>query len=150
MADFGLVWRSEEVVHQTVAGLVQHGRQLGQLLRDDTVRLLNRSQPTRTTASGRRVGLDPSKPGEPPKRLTSRLIKSITYEVAVEGSGLISSSVVIRFGTNVIYGRRLERGFVGTDSLGRNVSQLPRPYLGRALANRKEGVARILATGAAA
>jgi len=32
-------------------------------------------------------------------------------------------------GTNVEYARRLELGFVGTDSLGRNYNQKPRPHL---------------------
>lgn len=32
-------------------------------------------------------------------------------------------------GSNVEYARRYDMGFVGTDSLGRNYNQAPRPYL---------------------
>lgn len=41
-------------------------------------------------------------------------------------------------GSNVEYARRIELGFVGTDSLGRKYNQKPRPYLRPALEkNRK-------------
>jgi len=32
-------------------------------------------------------------------------------------------------GTNVVYSRRIEHGFVGKDSLGRSYNQAPKPYL---------------------
>lgn len=40
-----------------------------------------------------------------------------------------NSSVVGRTGTNVEYARRIELGFVGTDSLGRRYNQSGKPYL---------------------
>jgi len=62
--------------------------------------------------------------------ITTRLRGSITHEV--EGP-------VGRVGSNVIYARRVELGFVGTDSLGRKYNQAPNPYLRKALeTNRKK------------
>jgi len=62
--------------------------------------------------------------------VTTRLRGSITHEV--EGP-------VGRVGSNVEYARRVELGFVGTDSLGRKYNQKPNPYLRKALEiNRKK------------
>ena len=62
--------------------------------------------------------------------ITTRLRGSITHEV--EGP-------VGRVGSNVEYARRVELGFVGTDSLGRKYNQKPNPYLRKALeTNRKK------------
>lgn len=38
-----------------------------------------------------------------------------------------------RVGNNIDYGRRLELGFTGVDSIGRRYNQAPRPYLRPAL-----------------
>ncbi len=140
MADALVVWHAEAIVASTRTKILRGMNQGGQRVVDATKRLLNRSQATRSTKSGRRVGLDPSKPGEPPKRLESQLIQSIVREDAhVEGN-----DIVVRVGTNLKKARRLELGFVGTDALGRNISQAPRPYLRRALAESREQVAAAL------
>lgn len=110
-----------------------------QVVRNQVVHHLNRSQPTRTTASGRVIGLAPSKPGEPPKRVTSRLIQSITTAVRREGARIVGS-----VGSNLKYARRLELGFTGTDRGGRKVNQAPRPFLRRSLAEKRKEILRIL------
>lgn len=46
-----------------------------------------------------------SKPGEPPRKRTGTLLKSIAHEIAAD-----NRSVVARVGTNVKYGRHLEFG----------------------------------------
>jgi hypothetical protein len=51
----------------------------------------------------RRVGLDPSKPGEPPKKVTGHLQRMIMHE-------LDRSKGKARVGTNVVYGKFLELG----------------------------------------
>ena len=43
------------------------------------------------------------------------------------------ASVTIGIGTKVDYARRIEFGFVGPDSLGRNYNQAAQPYLRPAL-----------------
>src|SRR5690606_2259671 len=99
-------------------------------------------QPAYTTASGRLVGLDPSKPGEPPHVLSGRLRQSITHQVEV-GSNYVRG----RVGTNVEYARRLELGFIGTDAAGRNVNQAPRPFLRPTLAEERAEILRRIVRG---
>lgn len=94
------------------------------------VRKLQVAQPTRSVSPRTpghqpyRVGMAPSMPGEPPKKVTGRLADSITGRTEVNGDGVVGL-----VGTNVEYARRLELGFVGTDAAGRSVNQQPRPYL---------------------
>lgn len=87
-------------------------------------------------------GQPPSRPGEPPHVLTGRLRQSITHQVEVVGREVIG-----RVGTNVEYGRRLELGFVGTDSLGRNVNQAQRPYLRPTLLEERGTCVELIAKG---
>ncbi len=84
-------------------------------------------------------GTNPSQPFQPPHFGTRRLSRSIDFEVTS-----ILGGFKTRVGTNVEYARRLEFGFFGTDSLGRNISQAPRPFLRRALAENQNDILRIL------
>jgi len=68
----------------------------------------------------------PSPPGHPPAAPTGTLKARITHE-------LEPTKLEGRVGTNLEYARRVELGFVGTDSLGRTYNQAPRPYLRPAL-----------------
>ena len=63
--------------------------------------------------------------------VTTRLRGSITNEV---------EETVGRVGTNVEYARRVEMGFVGTDSLGRTYNQAPKPYLRPALEKNRSKI----------
>lgn len=90
--------------------------------------LISRGQPTKRDASGRRVGLDPSKPGEPPKVITGALRSNVSHEVKATRRQ-VTAAIGVRKGAADKYARRLELGFVGTDKAGRNVNQPPRPYL---------------------
>ena len=94
------------------------------LIESTAVKKISRGQPVRRTASGRLVGLDPSKPGEPPKVVTARLKQSVTHVVNRE-----EFKITAQIGTNVEYSRRLELGFVGSDSRGRVISMAARPWL---------------------
>jgi len=80
-----------------------------------------------------------SKPGEPPAVDTGKLRQSITYNVAFFGR-----NIILRVGSNMKYARRLEWGFMGRDSLGRNVKQLPRPWLYPAYRRRKQQIINLL------
>lgn len=140
------VWNGPAVVAAARAEMILRLRRAGQAVVDETKRLLNRSQPTTSGADGkRRRGLSPSLPGEPPKRLEGTLINSIRPRLLE-----FPHELVLQVGTPVIYGRRLELGFVGTDTKGRNVKQAPRPYLRKALANMRNVIPQILGTEAAA
>ena len=86
-------------------------------------------------------GKNPSAPGQPPRKVTARLFNSIFGKVIRDGSQIIG--VV---GTNVIYGRRLELGFAGKDSAGRNYNQAPRPFIRPAFTRNRDRIKRILGT----
>lgn len=74
-------------------------------------------------------GSNPSLPGEPPKRVTGELYRSIGSTVQI-GQNQVSGLVY----AGTPYARRLEFGFVGVDSRGRRYNQAPRPFLRPALA----------------
>lgn len=96
---------------------------------------------------GRLVGLDPSKPGEPPKVLYGRLRQSIKAAIARMGTNAFSAKLSLKVGSNVEYARRLEYGFVGQDSLGRNISQAPRPFFRPALREEFKTMAEMILKG---
>ncbi|NIU01086.1 MAG: hypothetical protein GWN01_09225 [Nitrosopumilaceae archaeon] len=105
--------------------------------RDQVKLKLNRGQPTKTFDSGRIIGLDPSKPGEPPKKVTGQLQRSIIQRVVVKSKnvfGLIGSTVdkakFLEFGTT----RMAARPFL------RPTLQEERPKLRRILARGFRGV----------
>lgn len=60
--------------------------------------------------------------------LTGTLRRSIHHEVRHSPGGATAE-----IGTDVPYGRRIEEGFAGADSLGRVYDQPGQPYLGPAL-----------------
>lgn len=104
----------------------------------EVVRSISTGQGIRRGKGGWVKGLSPSKPGEPPHVLMGRLRQSITHVVI---------GLKAYVGTNVAYARRLEKGFVGTDSLGRNISQAPRPYLSRAVRNNPGRILELINRG---
>jgi len=102
-------------------------------VRDKVKKKLNRGQPTRTFQSGSIIGLDPSSPGEPPKKITAQLQNSIRTKV-IRGKDRIIGLV----GTNLKKGRWLE---FGTSKMK------PRPYLRPTLSENKRKIGRIVARG---
>ncbi|MEM9043413.1 MAG: hypothetical protein AAGC81_01870 [Pseudomonadota bacterium] len=91
---------------------------------------LNRGNPS---------GENPSRPGEPPRKVSGRLFQSIATEVVN-----LPGKIVGRYGTNVEYARRLELGFSGRDANGRNVNQPPRPFLRPVLKSFGRQILRII------
>ena len=75
-----------------------------------------------------RTAVRPGQPGEGPRRLTGAYQRSIQRRTIHRATR--SSSHV---GTNAVQARRLEFGFVGTDSLGRTYDQQAYPHFGPAL-----------------
>jgi hypothetical protein len=132
-------WTPEHVFVPVIRQL-ERGMTLGMLkVHAATVKRLSIGQPMERTKSGNIRGLNPSVPPNPPHVLTGRLRQSIAWEVTVE-----PNAVVGRVGTNVVYARRLELGFVGTDSLGRNINQEARPYLRPSLEENRNEIIRLL------
>lgn len=109
-------------------------RRAGIHLRDAVKKKINRGNPT---------GASPSLPGEPPKKVSGRLFNSITTSEPFE----LEDEIVVEVGTNVIYARRLEFGFTGTDAAGRNVKQAARPYLRPTLQEEKGALGNIVSKG---
>lgn len=99
-------------------------------LRDHIRRKISRSQPT-SGAATRKRGLDPSKPGEYPKKLLGHLRRNVQSE----GN---KGERKARAGTNVPYGRWLE---LGTRRMGR------RPWLTLAIRESAQSIRNILIRG---
>ncbi len=92
---------------------------------------LNVSQPyhiSKGKAGKHYKGLDPSQPGQPPKKITGHLQRSITYEMAADKQSA-------KVGTNLLYGAVLELG-------GSKVA--PRPYLRSTLIEEASAIEKIL------
>lgn len=85
------------------------------------------------------------------------LIQNSAKKKVVKRTGTLSRSihtktveytkkkVSVAVGTDVEYARRIEYGFSGKDSLGRNYNQSPRPYLRPALDEQKDEAAKVAA-----
>lgn len=102
-------------------------------VRDEVKKKLNRGQPTRTLPSGSIIGLDPSKPGEPPKKITSQLQNSITTRVTTTRREIIGE-----------VGTPLKKGFwleFGTRQMA------ARPYLRPTIAENKRKIGRGVVKG---
>jgi phage gpG-like protein len=95
----------------------------------------------RLNRSNRR-GLTPSLPGEPPRKVTGRLQRSISKDVIY-----YIDRVVGRVGSNLRYAAPLEYGFAGVDRGGRRRTLLPRPYLASTLERERDRVMRLIIRG---
>ncbi len=81
-----------------------------------------------------------------PNVVTGTLRRSIrSTPIAKFGGGYMTS-----VGPNTEYGRRVELGFVGTDSLGRRYNQPPYPYFGPAVTEVRVNASVIAMTNWAA
>jgi hypothetical protein len=80
-----------------------------------------------------------SSPGQPPMKQSGHLYDTVFFKVVREGNEYVGMVY-----TNTVYARRLELGFVDTDSLGRKYDQKPRPFMRPGYAQSKEGIKKIL------
>lgn len=81
-----------------------------------------------------------SGPGEAPAVLFSNLITSITHEITVDTRFEVTAMV----GTIMEYARRLEFGFLDTDSLGRKYNMPARPFFRTTYLQQREKIKAIL------
>lgn len=88
---------------------------------------ISRSQPVRG-AGLRKRGLDPSRPGEMPKRVSGRLMRSITWN--------FEDMLVALVGTTLKYGAILEKSLY-----------LDREYILRTIREEAKTIQKILQTG---
>lgn len=82
-------------------------------------------------------GPSPSPEGTPPAQVSGTLMRSIKYSVD-------EATLTARVGAKGPSVRRLELGFVGSDTLGRFVNQGPRSFLRSTLQKKKRVIKRIL------
>ncbi len=92
-------------------------------------------------------GSNPSKPGEPPHRVTGILRANISFEPAVIEGTVVRGRLGVLKGPASDYAHRLEEGFVGEDSLGRNIDQAPRPYLRPSILRNREKIVELVSKG---
>ena len=79
-----------------------------EFMRGEVIKSINVSQPVHRTSTGNRVGLDPSRPGQPPKRIHGDLVRSIVTDVQEEatsirgryGSTQTGKAIGLEFGTS--------------------------------------------------
>lgn len=90
-----------------------------------------------------------AKANAPAKTGTLRRSIHIGGHTAESGEGYSdiggNSPQQVAVGTNLIYARRIEYGFSGTDSLGRTYNQPPRSYLRRAADEQRDAAIREVA-----
>lgn len=102
---------------------------------------ISRTQPT-VKIGDKWWGLDPSKPGEPPKIVTGTLRANIGWRIETSTTD-IKGYFGVKVGPADDYGMKLEKGFHGTDSRGRNYNLLPRPYLLSTLLMHKDELQKV-------
>jgi hypothetical protein len=129
-----LIWHEEAIVKAAQGSVEARMGRAVIVVRDQVKVLINR---------GNATGRDPSAPGEPPKKVSGRLFKSISSLVTLEANG----NVIGLIGSDAPYAARLELGFVGTDRLGRVYNQAPRPAFRPALAMSLGTIKRIFGNG---
>jgi len=126
-----VVWRENIFFDVVRKDVEQNMGKVVNFLRNEVVKSINTSQPTKRAASGKRTGLNPSKPGEAPKRVEGDLVKSITTEVFTEdkkvrgfyGSTQTDKALALEFGTS---------------------DMEPRPFLRPPLTLHREAIVRML------
>jgi hypothetical protein len=133
-------WYGDEV-NFIVRNHVKRGmRQAVQLAVKIAKEKVNRSQPTKAVGSGR-IGLDPSKPGEPPKVVTSHLKRNIRGKVKS------SPNMVQGFiGGNLVYMRALELGSRASRS-GYGGVLRPRPFLRPTILENRPMLLKVISNG---
>jgi len=101
-------WKGDEAMRLIRTEAANRLEGAGMFVRGKARENISRAQPTRlahsrATGESYRVGLDPSAPGEFPKKVSGRLRLGVAYEVDRE-------RLEARVGTNVPWGKWLELG----------------------------------------
>lgn len=75
----------------------------------------------------------PSRPPNPPHKQTGNLGR-----IQIDERKNFGPKPLVRVGSNLVYARRQEYGFSGTDKAGRTIFQAARPYMRPALERSKK------------
>lgn len=106
-------WNDAPVFKSTKKDIASRMGRVVQFMRAEVIKSINTSQPVHRTKSGNRVGLDPSKPGSPPKRVHGDLVRSIVTDVKEDstrirgryGSTQTGKAIGLEFGTKKLAAR---------------------------------------------
>lgn len=154
-------WNGKELMIRAMRKMETNAERVGMMLDGEVVKLLSKGQPVKRVGKGRAarlVGLQPSRPGEPPRLLHGLLRNSINHRTEIK-----RGSVTVYVGANTKYARALEYGNPKAtkrahDSAIKNVTSLAsgmrtagagkaRPYLRPTLAKNKEKALKRLVKG---
>lgn len=127
-----ITWHGADFLNMVDAELKRNFTKAGVYFVSKLRGSLNRSQPYHRTPDGGTVGLDPSLPGEYPKKLTGQLQRSITWTV---GTKPLSLTV----GSNM-------KGYPKYLQLGTTLMK-PRPWLSLGFEKTKDEIGRIIVGG---
>lgn len=122
----------EVFVDETTFKMFENMNAAMQLVRNEVVKSISRTQRTVTSASGRKRGLSPSLPGEPPKVVEGDLRRSIGAEARINKK---EPKVVGRFGSSDPKAIYLEFG---------TARMAARPFLRPAFARKRKDLVEIL------
>lgn len=135
MATIRLRFRQRDAVRQVRQTVRTNMLAAAVFYRDRVKEKLNVGQPVRTLPGGGIVGLNPSDPGEPPRKITGQLQASIFADVR-EGPNEIIGVV----GSPLVKAAPLEFGT-------RDGRLKPRPFFRPALIENQRRIIRIIARG---
>jgi hypothetical protein len=157
-------WAAKQVRDQVEKNMKKAARHTAGLVK----KTIGRTQPLGVTPGGYVYGLNPSRPGEPPKRVTDAMRNSIGHYVKVEGwkvmgyvfvdvpygrihefgfSGVVTVPAHTRL-QSVVFGKRLPapiKVFVPTHRVHINLP--PRPFLRPTIKKAQPKITHILRTG---
>ena len=88
----GLVWKGDQFTRKLKRRVFNNMGAVTQFMRNEVIKSINVSQPTRRVGRrGGRMGLAPSSPGSPPKRVEGDLVKSIVASVRHDGNAVVGA-----------------------------------------------------------
>lgn len=128
----GIKWFGDDILSDIELGIEKGVKKATIHLQGKVREKISRTQEIRGKGINRR-GTDPSNPGEPPKRVSGQLTRSIANET--EGRG---HEAVGRVGTSLPYGRALEEGTMDMEA---------RPYLRPTLIEEGETIGKLITDG---
>jgi phage gpG-like protein len=131
-------WNGDEVMRAAMRQLSINADRVGMMLDGAVVRSLSKGQPVKRVGKDRKarlVGLQPSRPGEPPRLLHGLLRNSIAYRKEIH-----PREVEVYIGANTKYARALEYG-----NPKKNLKA--RPYLRPAIENNRDKAIKRLVKG---
>jgi hypothetical protein len=129
--DWKLTWNGKEIGEMAAKRLKVNAEKAARMIEADIVRSLSTGQDAVRRGDGSLMGLDPSKPGQPPHLLTGHLRRSIDHRVEKHPKYI---DIFVIAGAS--YARDLEYGKESDSDFRGRI--LPRPFMRPALARNRD------------